>query len=142
MYELEKSDLGIVAKKPTNKAGQPVAESVERRPGTEGNANQQSTLRTQSRDRVTQALGRVWQTTNWWTAVIPKVGAGCLNWARPDLCGGMGVIPFPTATARLVTSVASLMKVRSPPFADLQGRLSWAIAGITTTSSGGRDQLL
>ena len=49
MYELEKSDLGIVAKKPTNKAGQPVAESVERRPGTEENAKQQSTLRTQGR---------------------------------------------------------------------------------------------
>jgi len=59
MYELEKSDLGIVAKKPTNKAGQPVAESVERRPGTEGNANQQSTLRTQSRDRVTCAGPRM-----------------------------------------------------------------------------------
>ena len=32
---------------------------MERRAGTEGNANQQSTLRTQGRERVTQALGRV-----------------------------------------------------------------------------------
>jgi RNA-directed DNA polymerase len=47
--------------KPTNKAGRPVAEPVERRPGTKGNADQQSTLRTQSRDRVTQALNRVRQ---------------------------------------------------------------------------------
>ena len=35
-----------------------VAEPVEPRPGTKGNAEQQSTLRTQGRERVTQALGR------------------------------------------------------------------------------------
>ena len=27
----------------------------------------------------------------------PKAGAGCLNWARPDLCGGRGVTRVPTA---------------------------------------------
>jgi hypothetical protein len=27
----------------------------------------------------------------------PEVGAGCLNWARPDLCGGRGVTCVPTA---------------------------------------------
>ena len=27
----------------------------------------------------------------------PEVGAGCLNWARPDLCGGRGVTRVPTA---------------------------------------------
>src|SRR3954451_21778219 len=27
----------------------------------------------------------------------PKVGAGCPNWARPDLCGGMPAMAFPTA---------------------------------------------
>jgi len=47
--------------KPTNKAGRPAAEPVERRAGTEGNADQQSTHRTQSRARVTQALDRVRQ---------------------------------------------------------------------------------
>src|SRR6201997_762342 len=47
------------ATKPTNKAGRPVAEPVEPRPGTKGNADQQSTHRAQSRARVTQALGRV-----------------------------------------------------------------------------------
>ena len=55
----EKSDSGIVATKPTNKAGQPVAELVERRPGTKGNAEQQRMLRTQSRDRMSQSLDRV-----------------------------------------------------------------------------------
>ena len=55
----EKSDPGIVATKPTNKAGQPVAELVEPRLGTKGNAEQQRMLRTQSRDRMSQSLGRV-----------------------------------------------------------------------------------
>ena len=66
-HERGKSDPAIVAAKPTNKAGRPAAEPVERRAcpwleqgaGAEGNADQQSTLRTQSRERVTQALGRV-----------------------------------------------------------------------------------
>jgi RNA-directed DNA polymerase len=55
----EKSDSGVVAMKPTNKAGQPVAELVEPRPGTKGNAEQQRMLRTQSRDRMSQSLDRV-----------------------------------------------------------------------------------
>ena len=59
MHDQEKSDSGMVAGKPTNKAGRPAAESVEPRPETEGNADQRSTLRTQGRERVTQALGRV-----------------------------------------------------------------------------------
>src|SRR2546423_6803565 len=61
MHDPEKSDSGIVVTKPTNKAGRPVAEPVEPRPGTKGNADQQSTHRAQSRARVTQALGRVRQ---------------------------------------------------------------------------------
>ena len=59
MHDPEKSDSGIVATKPTNKAGRPAAEPVEPRPGAKGNADQQSTHRTQSRVRVTQALDRV-----------------------------------------------------------------------------------
>src|ERR1700682_3816353 len=59
MHDPEKSDSGRVAAKPTNKAGRPAAEPAEPRPGTKGNADQQSTHRTQSRVRVTQALDRV-----------------------------------------------------------------------------------
>jgi group II intron reverse transcriptase/maturase len=59
MYDPEKSDSGIVAAKPTNKAGRPAAEPVEPRPGTKGNVGQQSTHRAQHRARVTQALDRV-----------------------------------------------------------------------------------
>src|SRR5438270_9775438 len=59
MHDPEKSDSGIVAMKPTNKAGRPAAELAEPRPGTKGNADQQSTHRTQGRARVIQALDRV-----------------------------------------------------------------------------------
>ena len=52
----EKSDSAIVAAKPTNKAERSAAELVERRAGTEGNADQQSTHRTQSRASVSQEL--------------------------------------------------------------------------------------
>ena len=61
MYDHEKSDFAIVAGKPTNKAGATAAEPVEPRAGTERNADEQSTHRTLSRGRVTQALGRVRQ---------------------------------------------------------------------------------
>jgi RNA-directed DNA polymerase len=61
MHGGEKSDPAILATKPTNKTGQPAAESVERRAGTEGNASQQSTRRAQDRESVSQALERVRQ---------------------------------------------------------------------------------
>jgi RNA-directed DNA polymerase len=58
----KKSDLAIVAMKPTNKTGhRTAAEPAEPRAGTKGNATQQSTDRTQCRMRVSQALERVRQ---------------------------------------------------------------------------------
>jgi hypothetical protein len=39
MHGPEKSDSAIRAKKPANKAGQPAAEQVEQRAGTEGNTD-------------------------------------------------------------------------------------------------------
>src|SRR5919197_719410 len=69
MHGPEKSDLAIVAMKPANKAQGPsaahaadgihAAEPVERRAGTKGNADQQSTRRTQCRESVSQALERI-----------------------------------------------------------------------------------
>jgi RNA-directed DNA polymerase len=63
MHEREESDPAIGAGKPTNKADATkvvdAAELVEQRAGTEGNANEQSTHRTQGRERVSQALARV-----------------------------------------------------------------------------------
>jgi group II intron reverse transcriptase/maturase len=49
------------AGKSPNKAGRPAAEVAEQRAGTKRNADQQSTHRTQTRARVTQALNRVRQ---------------------------------------------------------------------------------
>src|SRR5919197_5036178 len=68
MHGHEKSDLVIVAVKSANKAEQPTAEAsagasaaepVERRAGTKGNADQQSTCRAQNRISVAQALDRI-----------------------------------------------------------------------------------
>jgi RNA-directed DNA polymerase len=68
MHDREKSDPAIRAGKPTNKADATnhavhgvtdAAEPVEQRSGAEGNASEQSTHRTQCRERVSQALDRV-----------------------------------------------------------------------------------
>src|SRR6266850_1934837 len=90
MYDHEKSDLAIVAVKPTNKAGQPAAELVEPRAGAEGNVRQQSTGRAQYRVTVSQALEhtREFRENITTRRYIPEVGAVCPNWARTDLCGG------------------------------------------------------
>src|SRR4029077_7105500 len=64
MHGPEKSDPGIVAMKPANKTEQSVAEPVERRAGTKGNVDQQSTCRTQSRISVSQALERIRKVQN------------------------------------------------------------------------------
>ena len=59
MHGPEESDSVIVAVKPTNKAESSVAEPVEPRTETKGNADQQSTRRAQDRGSVSQALERV-----------------------------------------------------------------------------------
>jgi hypothetical protein len=61
MHDGKKSDSPIVATKPTNKAAPAVAEPAEPRGETKGNADQQSTPRTQSRTSVSPALDRVRQ---------------------------------------------------------------------------------
>ena len=61
MHGREKSDPAIVAVKPSNEAGVPVEEAVERRAGATGNADHQRTLRTQGRASVEQGLGRIRQ---------------------------------------------------------------------------------
>ena len=59
MHGRERSDPAIVARKPTNAAGRPAAEPVERRAGAEGNAGQDRTRRAQDRANVSQGLDRV-----------------------------------------------------------------------------------
>jgi RNA-directed DNA polymerase len=61
MHGREKSDLSIRAKKPANKPGQPGAEPVEQREGTEGNTGEPRMRRTPSRESMPQGLDRVRQ---------------------------------------------------------------------------------
>jgi len=55
----EKSDSPIVARKPANEAVRAAEEQVERRGGTKENADQQNTVRTQSREAVSRAQARI-----------------------------------------------------------------------------------
>src|SRR5689334_10874165 len=59
MNGAKKSDSLIVPAKPANKAGHPAAELVEGSGGTKRNAKRQSTVRTQSREAVSQAQDRI-----------------------------------------------------------------------------------
>src|ERR1700719_2206580 len=62
MNEHGKSAPAVVAAKRPSKAERSAAEPVEPRAGTKGNANQQHSGRTQSRETVTQVLARIRQT--------------------------------------------------------------------------------
>ncbi len=104
MHDGEKSDPAIVAQKPANKVEQSAAESVERRAGAEENANQDGTLRTPSRARVSNGLDRVRTAAKSVCRQSSKVGAVCLNRARTDLCGGRAVMRVPTAIVDLIAS--------------------------------------
>src|SRR6202795_2796977 len=59
MNGTKKSDSSIVPAKPANKAERSTAELVEGDDGTKRNAELQSTVRTQSREAVTQAQARI-----------------------------------------------------------------------------------
>jgi hypothetical protein len=93
MHEHGKSDSPIVPAKLPNKAE--AAEAVEGRGLTEGNANQQNTPRTQSRNvDVSSALDRMRAVFS----LLPEVGAQCGSTARWDLWMGSGVTPIPNPT--------------------------------------------
>ena len=86
MHEPEKSHSVVVAGEPTNKAAWAVAEPVEPRTGTKGNADQQSTRRTQDRASVSQALERVRQAARQrkkerFTSLLHHIGPAMLRTA-------------------------------------------------------------
>src|SRR3982751_390094 len=64
MNEAEKSDRPIVPGKSTNNVAHAAAEPMEGRGGTKGNAGVQSTVRTQSREAVSQAQARIREAVN------------------------------------------------------------------------------
>jgi RNA-directed DNA polymerase len=86
MHGTEQSDTPIVPRKPVNKAAQAVAEPAEGSGGTKRNADLQSTIRTQSRDAVSQAQGRIREAVNRnkkerLTALLHHVDIDCLRQA-------------------------------------------------------------
>jgi hypothetical protein len=110
MHDREKSDPATVAGKPTNKAVSTAAESVEPRAGAKGNASQQSTHRTQGRERVSQALERVRQAARQrkkekFTALLHHVSVDLLGMAffalKRDAAPGVDGLTWRTYEADL-----------------------------------------
>jgi len=90
MHGTEKSDSSIVPEKRANKAGKPVAEFVEGRGGNKRNAGLQSTGRTQSREAVSQAQGRIREAVTRnrgekLTALLHHISVDCLRWSYFEL---------------------------------------------------------
>ena len=56
----------------------------------------------------------------------PEVGAGCLNWACPDLCGGRGVTRVPTAITYAHTHDGQRSMPRYRP--DIRAQLTGSFA--------------
>src|SRR5256886_12696080 len=117
MHGREKSDSAIVAGKPANKAVPTAAEPVEPRAGAKGNARQQSTLRTQCRKRVSQALERVRQTARQrkkerFTALLHHISIDCLRTAffalKRDAASGVDGLTWPTYEADLDRNLTDL----------------------------------
>src|SRR3982075_4460707 len=117
MHGCEKSDSAIVAGKPTNKAVPTAAEPVEPRAGAKGNARQQSTHRTQGRERVAQALERVRQAARQrkkerFTALLHHISIDCLRMAffalKRDAASGVDGLTWPTYEADLDRNLTDL----------------------------------
>src|SRR3981189_1528314 len=117
MHGREKSDSAIVAGKPTNKAVPTAAEPVEPRAGAKGSARQQSTHRTQGRERVAQALERVRQAARQrkkerFTALLHHISIDCLRMAffalKRDAASGVDGLTWPTYEADLDRNLTDL----------------------------------
>lgn len=98
MHDQEKSDLSTVAVKSANKGGQSSAESMERRERAEGNAVENRTRRTPSRESVYQGLDRVRQAAKTkkkekFTALLHHVDVELLgaafSWLKRDASPGI-----------------------------------------------------
>src|SRR5215212_9903352 len=112
MNDHEKSHVVVVPAKPGNKEAEAKAEAtadlVEGRTATKRNSTEGNTCRTQSRESVGEALGRVREAANVSTPKL-KVGTGCGSPARPGLCGGHPATGVPTAIRlRILRSFAAL----------------------------------
>jgi hypothetical protein len=133
MHGRGKSDAAIVAVKLANKTERSVAESVEPRAATKGNADQQSTCRAQYRVSVPPVLVSIRQAF----AVGPEVGAVCGKAARTDLCWGREVTRVPTATESVPAT--SIHVAAGTAYPDGAKRRSGYAFARPTVRCGGRD---
>ncbi len=140
MHDLEKSDSAVVAAKSPNKAGSPAAEAVEQRAGTKGNADQQSTHRTQTRERVTQALNRVRHCKAKEEGAVHRASPPCQRRHALD-----GVLRAQTQSRRRCRrgDMAGLRggpraESRGPPWKGPQGSVSAATISPDVHTEGGR----
>src|ERR1700719_926951 len=135
MHEPEKSDSVIVAGKPTNKAVRSVAEPVEPRTETKGNADQQSTRRAQDRARVSQALERVRQAAKQrkkerFTALLHHIDPAMLRTAfyaiKRDAAPGVDGMTWETYEADLARRIEDLhARVKAGTYRALPSRRSY-----------------
>jgi RNA-directed DNA polymerase len=117
MHGREKSDSAIVAMKPANKAGQPAAEWVERRVGTEGNRVEPRTRRTPSRESVPPGLDRVRQTAKArkkerFTALLHHVSVELLkdaySWLKRNAAPGVDGVTWQDYAQDLEANIVDL----------------------------------
>ena len=117
MHGREKSDSAIVAMKPANKAGQPAAEWVERRAGTEGNRVEPRTRRTPSRESVPQGLDRVRQAAKArkkerFTALLHHVSVDLLkdaySWLKRNAAPGVDGVTWQDYAQDLEANIVDL----------------------------------
>ncbi len=143
MHEREKSDPAIRAGKPTNKAEAnhavhgvaDAAEPVEQRSGTKGNAGEQSTHRTQCRERVSQALDRVRKAASQrkkekLTALLHHINTDLLLTAffalKRDAASGVDGVTWQTYEADLDLNVTDLaLRVQRGAYRALPSRRTY-----------------
>ena len=148
MNRPEKSDPAIVASKPTNAAEQSGAEPGEPRAGTEGNARQDGTLRTPSREGASHGLDRVRTTARerkkeTFTALLHHVDVAALEEAFLDLkrtaAPGVDGLTWKTYEADLGLRLEDLhSRVHRGAYRALPAGGLHTQAGRTAASAGGR----
>ena len=134
-HESEKSDSVVVAGKPTNKAARAVAEPVEPRTETKGNADQQRTRRAQDRGSVSQALERVRQAARQrkrerFTSLLHHIGPAMLRTAfyaiKRDAAPGVDGMTWETYEQDLDRPIEDLhARVKSGAYRALPSRRSY-----------------
>jgi len=117
MNERGRSDPAVVAEKRANNAERSGAEPVEPRAGTKGNANQQHTGRTQSRETVSQVLARIRQTARErkkerFTALFHHINVELLRYAffaiRREAAPGVDGVTWQAYEANVETNLQDL----------------------------------